>query len=102
MSPAEDHLLAVQRAGTTENKPSSTPKKLMMATAFAVTTPIGMAIGISTLEQFNSNDPSILIAFGILNSGSAIVLLSGVVPTGPETARQRVPCPYVRRAPPLS
>ncbi|KAI4736826.1 hypothetical protein E4T50_12672 [Aureobasidium sp. EXF-12298] len=38
--------------------------KLIMAGAFAVVTPIGMAIGIGVLNQFNGNDPSTIIAIG--------------------------------------
>ncbi|CAI5759404.1 unnamed protein product [Candida verbasci] len=49
--------------------------KLIMALVFALITPIGMAIGIGTLNKFNGNDPSTLIALGTLDSLSAGVLL---------------------------
>lgn len=49
--------------------------KIAMASAFAVITPIGMAIGIGVLEHFNGNDRSTLIAIGTLNALSAGVLV---------------------------
>lgn len=49
--------------------------KLLMGAAFAVTTPIGMAIGIGVLNQFNGNDPSTIVALGTLDALSAGVLL---------------------------
>ncbi|GAW17762.1 hypothetical protein ANO14919_072290 [Xylariales sp. No.14919] len=56
-------------------KPLSMLQKLAMATAFAVVTPIGMAIGIGVLHQFNGNDPSTVIAIGTLDALSAGILL---------------------------
>lgn len=54
--------------------------KMGMAAVFAVITPIGMAIGIGVLNQFNGNDPSTIIALGTLDSFSAGVLLwTGIV-----------------------
>ncbi|KAI2624621.1 Zip-domain-containing protein [Hypomontagnella submonticulosa] len=50
------------------------PKKLLMASAFALITPLGMAIGIGVLKQFNGNDPSTLIALGTLDAVSAGIL----------------------------
>lgn len=50
-------------------------EKLTMAGAFAVVTPIGMAIGIGVLNQFNGNDPSTIIAIGTLDALSAGILL---------------------------
>ncbi|KAG9815612.1 Zip-domain-containing protein, partial [Aureobasidium melanogenum] len=50
-------------------------EKLLMATAFAIVTPIGMAIGIGVLNQFNGNDPSTIIAIGTLDALSAGILL---------------------------
>ncbi|KAI5917024.1 hypothetical protein F4810DRAFT_716867 [Camillea tinctor] len=50
-------------------------KKLMMAGAFAITTPIGMAIGIGVLQRFNGNDPSTIIAIGTLDAFSAGILI---------------------------
>ncbi|CAL1192733.1 unnamed protein product [Candida parapsilosis] len=49
--------------------------KILMAAVFAIITPVGMAIGIGTLHEFNGNDPSTIIALGTLDSFSAGVLL---------------------------
>ncbi|KAI5965966.1 ZRT1 [Candida pseudojiufengensis] len=49
--------------------------KMLMAFIFAITTPIGMAIGVGTLNIFNGNDPSTIIALGVLQSASAGILL---------------------------
>lgn len=54
--------------------------KLIMAAIFAVITPIGMAIGIGVLNQFNGNDPSTIIALGTLDSFSAGILIwTGII-----------------------
>ncbi|KAI0427150.1 hypothetical protein F5Y09DRAFT_333561 [Xylaria sp. FL1042] len=53
----------------------STPKKLLMASAFALVTPVGMAIGIGVLHTFNGNDPRTVIAIGSLDALSAGILL---------------------------
>ncbi|KAK4185396.1 putative zinc-regulated transporter [Podospora australis] len=50
-------------------------KKLLLALAFALVTPIGMAIGIGALHQFNGNDPSTVIAIGTLDAFSAGILV---------------------------
>lgn len=50
-------------------------KKLVLASGFAVITPIGMAIGIGVLNVFNGNDPSTLIAIGTLDAFSAGILI---------------------------
>lgn len=50
-------------------------EKLIMATAFALITPIGMAIGIGVLNQFNGNDASTIIAIGTLDALSAGILI---------------------------
>jgi zinc transporter 1/2/3 len=50
-------------------------KKLLLATAFALVTPVGMAIGIGVLHQFNGNDPSTVIAIGTLDAFSAGILV---------------------------
>jgi len=55
--------------------PSSFLRKVMLGFAFAITTPVGMAIGISVLSSFNGNDPSTIIAIGTLNAFSAGILL---------------------------
>jgi zinc transporter 1/2/3 len=49
--------------------------KMILGGAFAVTTPIGMAIGIGVMSKFNGNDPRTLIAIGTLNAFSAGILL---------------------------
>ncbi|RAR10617.1 Zip-domain-containing protein [Stemphylium lycopersici] len=48
--------------------------KLIMAGTFALITPLGMAIGIGVLNQFNGNDPSTIIAIGTLDALSAGIL----------------------------
>ncbi|KAL7624636.1 high-affinity Zn(2+) transporter zrt1 [Parahypoxylon ruwenzoriense] len=53
----------------------SLSKKLLMAAAFALITPVGMAIGIGVLRQFNGNDPHTLIALGTLDALSAGILV---------------------------
>ena len=53
---------------------ASTLQKLIMAGTFALITPIGMAIGIGVLNQFNGNDPSTIIAIGTLDALSAGIL----------------------------
>ncbi|KAK7222500.1 hypothetical protein V2G26_010503 [Clonostachys chloroleuca] len=50
-------------------------KKLLMATGFALVTPVGMAIGIGVLHSFNGNDPSTIIAIGTLDALSAGILI---------------------------
>jgi zinc transporter 1/2/3 len=53
----------------------SMKKKLLLASCFAFITPIGMAIGIGVLKQFNGNDKSTLIAIGTLDALSAGMLV---------------------------
>ncbi|WYZ33936.1 hypothetical protein EsH8_I_000212 [Colletotrichum jinshuiense] len=50
-------------------------KKLLIATPFALVTPIGMAIGIGVLQQFNGNDRDTIIAIGTLDALSAGILV---------------------------
>lgn len=50
-------------------------KKLLMAGVYSIVTPVGMAIGIGTLNKFNGNDPSTIIALGTLDSFSAGILI---------------------------
>ncbi|KEY67947.1 hypothetical protein S7711_02155 [Stachybotrys chartarum IBT 7711] len=50
-------------------------KKLGLAALFAFITPIGMAIGIGVLNQFNGGDPATLIAIGTLDAISAGILV---------------------------
>lgn len=52
----------------------SMAKKLLMAGAFAVITPLGMGIGIGVLDRFNGNDPATIIAIGTLDALSAGIL----------------------------
>ncbi|KAJ4258785.1 high-affinity Zn(2+) transporter zrt1 [Fusarium torreyae] len=63
---------AAERTG-----PSTVPlwKKLLLASGFALVTPIGMAIGIGVLNVFNGNNPSTLIAIGTLDALSAGILV---------------------------
>ncbi|CAI9629628.1 zip-domain-containing protein [Alternaria burnsii] len=53
---------------------AGTAQKLLMCGTFALITPIGMAIGIGTLDHFNGNDPSTIIAIGTLDALSAGIL----------------------------
>ena len=56
------------------------PTKIVMALAYAVITPIGMAIGLGVLNTFNGNDPATVIAIATLDALSAgILLYAGVV-----------------------
>lgn len=50
-------------------------KKCLLASAFALITPLGMAIGIGVLGEFNGNDPSTILAIGILDAISAGILI---------------------------
>ncbi|KAK6206925.1 ZIP zinc transporter [Colletotrichum tabaci] len=50
-------------------------KKLLIATPFALVTPIGMAIGIGVLQHFNGNDRETIIAIGTLDALSAGILV---------------------------
>lgn len=47
--------------------------------AYALVTPIGIAIGIGVRNTFQANDPSTILTIGILNSLSAGVLLYGAL-----------------------
>jgi zinc transporter 1/2/3 len=53
---------------------ASTLQKCIMAGVFALITPIGMAIGIGVLNEFNGNDPSTIVAIGTLDALSAGIL----------------------------
>lgn len=55
--------------------PTSTLTKLLMAAAFALVTPLGMAIGLGVLNQFNGNSPSTIVAVGTLDAFSAGILV---------------------------
>ncbi|KAI5803508.1 zinc/iron transporter [Peziza echinospora] len=54
---------------------STFTSKFLMGGAFALITPIGMAIGLGVLNKFNGNDRHTLIAMGTLDSFSAGILL---------------------------
>ncbi|KAH7040586.1 uncharacterized protein B0I36DRAFT_357863 [Microdochium trichocladiopsis] len=56
-------------------KTLSLPKKLLMGVGFAITTPIGMAIGTGVLNTFNGSDRRTLIALGTLDAVSAGILV---------------------------
>ncbi|KAJ9660911.1 high-affinity Zn(2+) transporter zrt1 [Neophaeococcomyces mojaviensis] len=49
--------------------------KMLMAVAFTLITPLGMAIGIGVLNEFNGNDQSTVLTIGVLDALSAGVLL---------------------------
>jgi zinc transporter 1/2/3 len=51
------------------------PTKCLMATAYALITPIGMAIGIGVINNFNGNEKSTIVAIGTLDALSAGVLV---------------------------
>lgn len=53
---------------------ASTLERGIMGGLFALITPIGMAIGIGVLHQFNGNDPSTIVAIGTLDALSAGIL----------------------------
>ncbi|KAL2159366.1 hypothetical protein VTH06DRAFT_2369 [Thermothelomyces fergusii] len=54
---------------------ASLGKKLLLAGGFALVTPVGMAIGIGALRQFNGNDPATVAAIGTLDALSAGILV---------------------------
>ncbi|KAI9901995.1 hypothetical protein N3K66_003812 [Trichothecium roseum] len=60
---------------STAPAPISLKRKLALASVFAFITPIGMAIGIGVLGQFNGNDKSTLVAIGTLDALSAGILV---------------------------
>ncbi|KAJ1338094.1 Zinc-regulated transporter [Microdochium nivale] len=53
----------------------SMPKKIIMGVTFAITTPIGMAIGTGVIKTFNGADKTTLIALGTLDAVSAGILI---------------------------
>ncbi|KAL8855358.1 MAG: hypothetical protein Q9178_007990 [Gyalolechia marmorata] len=53
----------------------SLQKKLLMASAFALITPLGMAIGLGVLDSFNGNNKATIIAIGTLDAFSAGILI---------------------------
>ncbi|KAF2436936.1 Zip-domain-containing protein [Tothia fuscella] len=63
------------RIGEIPSSQASLPMKLLMSAGFALSTPVGMAIGIGVLSSFNGNDPSTIIAIGTLDAFSAGILV---------------------------
>ncbi len=53
----------------------SMARKISLAAAFSLVTPLGMAIGIGVLDKFNGNDPQTIVAIGVLDALSAGILL---------------------------
>ncbi|KAH6686433.1 zinc/iron transporter protein [Plectosphaerella plurivora] len=53
----------------------SLTKKCILASAFALITPLGMAIGIGVLDKFNGSNPNTLLAIAILDAISAGILI---------------------------
>lgn len=79
-----DHIQHHDGSGLSETRsesktrlpsPISLPKKLLFASAFALVTPIGMAIGVGVIHHFNGNDPATVIALGTLDALSAGILV---------------------------
>ena len=60
-------------AGLTSTS-ASLASKLFMGLAFALITPLGMAIGIGVLDQFNGNSKPTIVAIGTLDALSAGIL----------------------------
>ncbi|KAL1839242.1 hypothetical protein VTJ49DRAFT_1720 [Mycothermus thermophilus] len=69
------HTISTTTAGSIPGGGVSMRQKLLLAAAFALVTPVGMAIGIGVLKQFNGNDPSTIIAIGTLDALSAGILV---------------------------
>lgn len=66
---------ALPRSRPAHRRRPSVRKKLSLAALFAFVIPLGMAIGIGVLQQFNGNDKSTLIAIGTLDALSAGILV---------------------------
>lgn len=75
--PAESEQTSLTPDSSTPLKspPFSLVRKLLIATPFALVTPIGMAIGIGVLSSFNGNDRDTIIAIGTLDALSAGILI---------------------------
>lgn len=74
VQPVED-TSAVSSTVTSEYTHVPLIKKLALAAVFAFITPVGMAIGIGVLDQFNGNNRSTLLAIGTLDAVSAGILV---------------------------
>lgn len=70
----EGIALGTAIASLPESKASFLTKSIMGA-IFAIITPIGMAIGIGCLKQWNGNDRNTIIAIGTLDAVSAGILI---------------------------
>ncbi|KAK0657913.1 hypothetical protein B0T16DRAFT_402728 [Cercophora newfieldiana] len=66
---------AISPDGTMKAVTVSMRQKLSLAAAFGFVTPLGMAIGIGVLDQFNGNDAETIWAIGVLDALSAGILL---------------------------
>lgn len=49
--------------------------KMIMSSCFAISTPLGMAIGTAVLSSFNGNDPSTIVVIGTLDAFSTGILV---------------------------
>jgi len=54
---------------------TKTFSKLLMATVFALITPIGMAIGLGVIHTFNGNDRDTILTIATLDAMSAGILI---------------------------
>lgn len=68
-------IASLPSPASTSSHPVRLRQKILMAAAFTLITPIGMAIGIGVLNTFNGNDPSTIIAIATLDAFSAGILL---------------------------
>ncbi|KAI9147820.1 Zinc-regulated transporter 1 [Paramyrothecium foliicola] len=74
VQPVED-TSAVSSTAPSEYTHVPLIRKIGLAAVFAFITPIGMAIGIGVLDQFNGNDRSTLLTIGTLDALSAGILV---------------------------
>lgn len=76
---SQDKTVSNETSSTSSVAPVPLPlpmkKKLGLAALFAFVTPLGMAIGIGVLSQFNGSDKTTLIAIGTLDAVSAGILV---------------------------
>ncbi|KAK4097162.1 Zip-domain-containing protein [Parathielavia hyrcaniae] len=76
LTPSTITISATSPNSTNNNDGDVTMRqKLLLASAFAVVTPLGMAIGIGVLHNFNGNDPATVVAIGTLDALSAGILV---------------------------
>ncbi|KAK4039193.1 hypothetical protein C8A01DRAFT_47274 [Parachaetomium inaequale] len=90
-SPSIDISSSGKTTGDEDNMPGTRPedapaegkvlfhvpmaKKMCLAGAFALVTPVSMAIGIGVLDVLHGNDPQTIVAVGVLDAFSAGILL---------------------------